>query len=124
MVIPCPNFNQDHWLHKRINVDRMYYSMKPGDLVQVPEDVGHAYMYDHIDSGPRSVVGILSSCIPVLVIDSGISPSDIPYVKVVTTDGIIGWIRDEKLKVLMKVGDVYESFESKGRRSGSICNSK
>jgi len=98
--------------------------MNPGDLVQVLEDIGHVYMYDHISDGHRSVVGILSSCIPVLAIDSGISPSDIPYVRVVTTDGIIGWIRDEKLKVLMKVGDVYESFESKGRRSGSIRNSK
>lgn len=56
-------------------------------------------MYDSIDHGPRSVVGIIPDGFTVLSLDSGFSPSDVYYIRVLS-EGTIGWVRAETLEVV------------------------
>lgn len=72
--------------------------MKPGDLVRTPKD--RVYLYNSIDDHHRIMVGILISGLPALAVEMGSSPSDVPYIRVITGDGIIGWIRSENMEIV------------------------
>ena len=70
--------------------------MKPGDLLRPKH---RAYMYDCIDHSPRSVVGVIPDGFTVLSLDSGFSPSDVYYIRVLS-EGVLGWVRAETLEVV------------------------
>ena len=56
-------------------------------------------MYDCIDHSPRSVVGVIPDGFTVLSLDSGFSPSDVYYIRVLS-EGVLGWVRAETLEVV------------------------
>lgn len=75
--------------------------MKPGDLVRTPKG---AYLYSSIGDNHRIIVGHITGTfaggLPALVVEEGSSLTGVSYVRVITGDGVIGWIRKENLEVV------------------------
>ena len=72
--------------------------MKPGSLVTPSGGSIHLYEFIEPHLGPFThtmFFGYFG-----ITIESRISHWDIPYLKVVTSDGKVGWLRGEKVEVL------------------------
>ncbi len=71
--------------------------MIPGNLVQ--PTVGNLHMFDSVNP-----LGMFTSTFPQdqigIIIDSCYSNIDVPYVQILTSDGIKGWVRYERVKVI------------------------
>lgn len=72
--------------------------MKPGDLVTPVGGV--AYMYDTIQPHLGISVSEVGKDRFGVVIDSGYTPHDIPYVQVLNIEGKIGWVGCKWVKVI------------------------
>ena len=71
--------------------------MNPGNLVHPAG--GGLHMYDSINPFGMFTSTFLEDSIGI-VIDSCYSPSDVPYVQILNSDGIKGWVRYERVKVV------------------------
>jgi hypothetical protein len=71
--------------------------MIPGNLVH--PTVGNLHIFDSVNP-----FGMFVSTFPQdqfgIVIDSCYSNTDVPYVQILTSDGIKGWVRYEKVRVV------------------------
>ena len=71
--------------------------MNPGNLVQ--PTIGNLHMYDSINPFGMYISVFQENQVG-MVIDSCYSPSDVPYVQILNSDGIKGWVRYERVKVV------------------------
>ena len=71
--------------------------MNPGNLVHPAG--GGLHMYDSINPFGMFVSTFLEDSIGI-VIDSCYSNTDVPYVQILNSDGIKGWVRYEKVRVV------------------------
>lgn len=76
----------------------MWFPMKLGSLITPLRGEVHIYESIEIHVGPYITTMFFGDI--GIVIDSGFSQWDIPYLKVVLPDGKIGWLRREKVEVL------------------------
>lgn len=72
--------------------------MVPGSLVRNRWEGSYLPLYEKIhgvmvSEYKANEIGI--------VIDFGYSPTDVPYVRIITSDGKCGWVRYEKVEVIV-----------------------
>lgn len=74
--------------------------MSPGDLV-VPR-FGDVAAWESIGSSVRMLLSYLPPDSLCVVLDSGFSPTDIYYYKVLLPSGVVGWVKAERVEVVSR----------------------
>lgn len=72
--------------------------MSPGDLV-VPR-FADVIAWESIVSSDRVPLSYMSPGSLCVVLDSGFSPTDIYYYKVLLPSGVVGWVKAERVKTV------------------------
>jgi len=72
--------------------------MKLGSLIT--PSCATVHMYNSIELHPGEYVSPFSFGDFGIVIETGISPWDVQYLKILTQEGKTGWVRREKVEVL------------------------
>jgi len=79
--------------------------MNPGSLITPA--AGGLHMYESIDGNHRIFISTLQEDHLGITVESGYSNTDfgarkaVPYVRVLNADGKIGWVRYERVKVVV-----------------------